>query len=594
MSRRNRNLCAITAALILLAVVGLAFPMVYYLNDDVMIQSVLSGAYTGVPNGHGVYMKYPLTGMISLLYRIAGLPWLAVTMAGCFLLSLSAVFCRSLAIADRVGSDRKNKLCIAGGGMLLGAALFLPYFFYMHYTITAAVLGGSGLFLAVTEDTRAERTPAMEKGGWGQTLKDHALTVLLLTLCYNVRSQVFYLLLPFLGAALCWRLCRSCGRLKARMWREVLVLPLLLAGCVLACMGADAVMYRESGWKAYQAYNDSRTLLYDYLELPVFDENRELYEQLGITESRYHILDSYNTALDGAVDRELLQKTADAAREKREAGLDGFGYLKDCVKEYYYHLRYNEQPYKYLLVLGFLAVGILTIYNRQWYLLGLTFCLGAGRSAVWIWLIWKGRFPERISVSLYLLELMLLGGMLLTALPGAEGRKRVGTTWKAALKGCAVFLVCCLLLAVGGSRFRLNLSLAREQEDRLGEWEALLAYMEGEPEHTFLLDVYTMVPYGGLQWDTSHGGQNYLLAGGWMTGTPLMKQRLEALGAADGGEAMKENSSVYFVSDKDRDVSWLEAYLCERFGVCELAPAGQVAVDGTGKFMVYKVKEQGI
>ena len=59
---------------------------VFYLNDDVTMRSILSGSYTGVPDGHVVYMKYPLTGMLSLLYRLTDkLPWLELFFAGCLI-----------------------------------------------------------------------------------------------------------------------------------------------------------------------------------------------------------------------------------------------------------------------------------------------------------------------------------------------------------------------------------------------------------------------------------------------------------------------------------------------------------------------------
>ena len=56
------------------------------------MRDILSGAYAGVPDGHAVYMKYPLTGMLSLLYRLTGkIPWFSAFLAGCFLLSASLV-----------------------------------------------------------------------------------------------------------------------------------------------------------------------------------------------------------------------------------------------------------------------------------------------------------------------------------------------------------------------------------------------------------------------------------------------------------------------------------------------------------------------
>ena len=50
------------------AVITLIAPPIYILNDDLQIASVLSGAYSGAPDLHTVYMRAPLSFFLSLFF----------------------------------------------------------------------------------------------------------------------------------------------------------------------------------------------------------------------------------------------------------------------------------------------------------------------------------------------------------------------------------------------------------------------------------------------------------------------------------------------------------------------------------------------
>ena len=64
----------LTAALFVPLV--LRFDFYYDLNDDVLIKDILSGVYTGTPEGHTMQLLYPLGLLLSLLYRCLSRPLL--------------------------------------------------------------------------------------------------------------------------------------------------------------------------------------------------------------------------------------------------------------------------------------------------------------------------------------------------------------------------------------------------------------------------------------------------------------------------------------------------------------------------------------
>lgn len=533
----------IVGGLVLCVIAGMTFlcPPHYSMNDDVMMKSILSGVYTGTPDGHTVYMKYPLSGIISLLYRITGsISWFDVVMVGCFWLSITSVIIRVV---------KSHRVMLIGGITGLCFALFLPHLLTMHYTLVAAMVGSSALFLVMT-------------GGGG-------IATVLLILCYCIRSQVFYMLLPFLGVTVLWRIV---DQKREGLLRQLL---LMLAGVVI-CILCNQLMYQGDDWKQYMDYNDARTRLYDYDGLLPYEENKVQFEEAGISREQHRIMEEYVLVLDESVTAGMQEKAADIAAGVRDGQRSATDHLMECVKEYYYHIMYTDQPYNLLLICAYLLVFVLLLGKRHWMKLLLLCCLAGGRSLIWVFLIWRGRFPERIYVSLYFLDLMILAGMILDLLlAGREADKRI-------IGGA----VCILLLLAGLRQSNVMYGRAIQQAEKQKAWEALQQYCEGHPDRLYLLDVRSMVSYTGRVWDTAQQQENHLLAGGWMSNSPLLKQRLK--GVADGGELLAEaNDQCLYIMAVNRDMKWLQDYCDIRFGEILLEKTDSILLNGEEIFSVY-------
>jgi hypothetical protein len=101
------NICiaAGITAVIMLQIAAL-FDYYFDLNDDVLMKDLLSGSYTGTPEAHNIQMLYPISAMISLLYRL----FRHADVYGIFLClcqygSMFLLFRRTLDVID-------NKMCI--------------------------------------------------------------------------------------------------------------------------------------------------------------------------------------------------------------------------------------------------------------------------------------------------------------------------------------------------------------------------------------------------------------------------------------------------------------------------------------------------
>ena len=65
------------------------FDFYYDLNDDTAMRDILSGIYTGTPNGHNIQMLYPLGWCIAMCYRLLpSVPWYGIFLCGCQFLAL--------------------------------------------------------------------------------------------------------------------------------------------------------------------------------------------------------------------------------------------------------------------------------------------------------------------------------------------------------------------------------------------------------------------------------------------------------------------------------------------------------------------------
>lgn len=565
------GIVAVTVFLVML-ITGILLPMMFYLNDDTTLRNVMSGAYTGVPEGHAVNMEYPLTGLISLLYRLFGkIPWFSVFMSGFIWLSATMVL---VELAGRTEGRKGTVLTISMG--ILCASFFLPNMVSMHYTVIAAILGSCGLFLTII--------------GSGKK------AVVLLVFCYCVRTEVFFLMLPFLLVVVLWLLWEN------RSWKPFLNVA-ILAVSILCCVGWNNFMYRSEEWRQFQKFHDNRVELYDYCGLSPYTENADRYESVGIGEEEYIILEQYALVLEDKADAEMLKNASEVYIEKRNEDRNIKEYLQFCLVEYYYHTLYTDKPYNYILICAYLVTVVLLIRGRRWIQMLLLCCMAGGRSIIWLFLIWRGRFPERVYVSLYFLEIMVLAGMACVML--TERSRHIGSVetenkledngkkWKSNAVVGLCGLAAVLLISAGYVQMSVALDQAIVQEELQKEWDVLTEYCTGREDCFYLLDVRSMVSYASRVWEPVSGKANYLLAGGWMSRTPLLKARLASMGAMDGGELLvkgeAEGTKIFYIAKPNRDMNWLSKYLSSRFGEVIVEKTDSIMQGDRELFCVYGV-----
>lgn len=567
---------AVTGVSVLL--MGILFDFYFDLNDDTMMRDIMAGLYSGVPDGHNMQTLYPLGAALALCYRLCReIPWyglfLFLCQFGCFFL-IGRRLCEA---ADGSSLLRAKKTGRRYAGVLLKAAILLGlttmmwgtwllHMVNMQYTITCAMLCAAAVFRFMT---------ARRGQDAGRFVRDNIASVLLVVLAFQLRSEMLLLTLPFMAFAMwfCW------WEERPLLSEEKLKKYGAAAGLMLLGMGVslliDSAAYGSEEWKDFRRFFDARTTVYDfYQEVVTKDEYRDALCELGVSPARQTLLRNYNFGLDEEIDTGLLEKVASYAADSVGGARDWGKIFKDSLLFYRYRTVHSDDaPYNLLVLLGYAANAILYVIlfleernikpaGRFLWRMAQLVILFLMRSALWLFILVRGRDPERITHSLYLVEFVLLAGMLIRCLAGRGGRRV-----RFLLCGAAVSFLLVSLGSFPGS-FRAARADQARREGILRDWQAIDSYCRARPENFYFEDVYSTVAFSGKLF--AQGGErptNYDIAGGWMCKSPLYHKKLLRFGIETAQEALTGNGAYFIMSDaeaQERGVDWLADFYAER------------------------------
>ena len=146
-------------------------------------------------------------------------------------------------------------------------------------------------------------------------------------------------------------------------------------------------------------------------------------EALGVSYGAQILLDNYNFGLDERIDAQMLSDVAAYAKEHVDGTRDWSADFKEKLLHYRYRSFHSgDAPYNFLVIFGYgtnlIAAVILSRRDiRNLAAAGAQlFLILAVRSALWLFVLMRGRDPERITHPLYLVEFCLLAGVFLQCL----------------------------------------------------------------------------------------------------------------------------------------------------------------------------------
>lgn len=618
--------------LLLFLGIGMAWDYYFDLNDDVLIRDILSGVYTGESEALTAQLLWPLSALLAGLYRVLpGVPVFGAFLWLCQAGSIFLILKRSLdavsgsaapgkiraAGTSSVGGSLK-KLCLSLLETLLIAACLLYHLVFVQYTVTAGLLATAAIFTFLTvRERESERAVTF----WLRCLP----AALLFWLAFCLRSEMGLLLLPLAGVGGIWKWAARAMRGPVFTGRNAAsflgVFGLILAG-VLACFGADRLACSDPEWQEFEALFDARTQVYDFYDasLRSFEENREFYEGLGLTEAQCELLVNYNYGADDAINAQVMEQIAAYGRETRGTFAHS---LAEGVWLYVQRLKNNrsivpDDQLPWLALEGGFAALLLAAAFVRWRaarkqkrqerdggngrerkernacgILWKLLLLGAVRSGLWMYLILRERVPERISHPLYFCELVMLAWLFLDTVCGMRqisGQQSSGwqTSGPEGLP-VRVIRIAALVLSLAAvviwlpqEAERTDAEYARREQGNAVNLAALSRYRQ---ENLYLADVMSTVDFSEKLFTEKIRPGNYDLLGGWMCKSPHSEKKLAAFGYESMGQAVLSGENVRFVGEADTDWSWLTELLAEHGGNGELVLEEEITAEGRSLYI---------
>lgn len=559
--KRYEN-CILTLAVMAanVLIMAVSFDFYYDLNDDVLMHDIMAGIYTGTPDGHNMQTLYPLGALIALCYRVCGsFPWYGAFLCLCQFGSLFLAGVRLCSLCD--GGEAAH----TGGGRALAAKLlrllllslfqwgiWLCHLVNVQYTVTCAMLSAAAVFWFVTTPDGLNAQQFVVK---------NIPAIVLAVTAYMLRSEMFLLTFPFVCLAGLYRFSSEKKIFTAQnLIRCGSVLGAVLAG-MLVCGVVDRAAYGSEAWRDFRQFFDARTTVYDfYPELITEDRYGGDLTALGVTPVQQRLLRNYDFGLDDAIDSDLLGRTAAYAEEALGGARDWTSIARRRIYEYLYRTTHRgDAPYNVAVLWAYAAVaaaGLLQCrkdraaadvrraaqrYGFVWQLA----LLAIVRSALWLFILFRGRAPERITHSLYLVEFALLAALFVRMCGGFHGDK-TGPK-RGVLRGMTALFGLAAAAGLAGGIRDLRADQAWRAQVNADRY-AIDAYCREHAENFYFEDVYSTVLFSKRMFEkTDPVCANYDILGGWLCKSPLYYEKLAHYGLDSADVALLTRDDVYLI-----------------------------------------------
>lgn len=512
------------------------------ISDDMQMRDILTGGYSGTPDAHLIYIKYVLGVLLVNLYKV--LP--GYNCYGLFMLALFAL-CFAL-IIFRVISIFKHRAIYS---VLFAIGIFtiiaLEHIVMMQFTLTASMLGITGLFWIFTSPETTEKKYCVGFD-WG-------ISVVLLILCFCIRVDVFLVNLPFCFLAYTWKYYTAEDKKKMR--NIGLKIALAIICLVVIILGIEKAAYASPEWTSFKEFNNNRAYQVDYQGYPDYDDNAEVYRNLGISRESYDLLNEYCMILDDKADENAYKALAEKAKEENQNRLSIREKSKEIVTGIYRIMFSSDYSiYNYVIFAAAVMALIEVLRNRK-YDRGIFTLAFIGLDALlWCYLIFKGRIPVRAGLTVALSASVFAICLLLIFVKESINIK---DRHSGKILGALALVFLCFLVYNQVDRVRSkNEVMDYEYQNRT----QLVNYCNQHEGNLYLIEMQSLSAFLGDNNIAALPEEgNTLSLGGWHIRSPLYYDKLERYGIDDVADALLNREDVFFVVSKTQAQISMDKYI---------------------------------
>lgn len=521
---------------------------VFTLIDDNIIEEILSGKFTGSPDGHIVYIKYTLAYLLSRLYYInSNIPWYGLFLIGCEAASIFFVVFRICSHNIKI----YKKVLFSLSFLVVFFSLALNGLVFFTYTSVAGLLGSTAIFWFLTIDENSQKRTL---------ILNYIVFIILYLTAFSIRSNIIIMLSPVLILAVVFKFKRS-------LLKKFLFLGLALVISLAAILVVEKSAYSSEEWKYYMEFNNARTAVYETKGIINYQENIETFNELGISKELHQLYIGYYFNFGINTDDNALTKLTEIVKQPETNLLNK---LFDILFGDTYKITTYVFLFLYFLPLVFFIVK--KKYKEVIFLLALLLFI----SLPMFYMIFVKKFVFRVGISCFYAGLMFITALLIQS-------KIKKSVW--------------VLIGVG-ILFGLTAQILETKKDFNSghyflsslEREAIKDWCEANPENIYFITNNMYVDFGTLINPKSSGLINCTSLGmGWIARSPLVDEKLLEFGIENIETGLIENDNAYIITYQGNKIETLINYYQSEFPNVKAELYETFTTSNGGKYDVWKL-----
>lgn len=471
-------------------------------NDDRLISEILAGVVTVRPDGHAVYVHYFLAKPLSVLYRLLpGIAWYGLFL----ILAYGIVFVLLLNCMLRQCEKKRDYFT----AVLVTLGLFLctlQMLSMIQYTSTAAfvAIGGYTYLLLTAESGK----------------KKYLVFFILEAIALLLRQNAMLMIQPMgLAVWFGYQLGDRHNACKVRLKRGLDILILIIAMVITAVL-ADKVVYRSPSWQEYMQFKASSEDLFDFYGKPPYDEVKDILDKYDVTQAEYYAYFHY-TILDYDVSVECTRELVEYVKSNyvRE---NGWREIPRQIAETRYRGDFHGINVLVCVIWAFALAWIVMqrSFRLLWPLLGLKL----GNTAVWYFMLWRGRTPWRVTAPIFICEIFFLAALLW----GYFCKSEIKGMWRYVLLAGMSVLVFRYTYLTGQQQYRFAVQENENNEILIESMYEIEDYCRRNPRNYYLLGANSMSYFRGNALDVRLAKpRNSVVTGNWFSNSPSSAEYLQ-------------------------------------------------------------------
>lgn len=516
-------------------------PFVYQTNDDMMFSWLVSGVETGFPETKLVYINSLLSIGLSLFYGFfPSIPWYGIFLCSVHFICMSLILYFGLRKCKSV----KSKIFLIIVLSNLYTVLWLPQIAYIQFTVTSAVLSGTAIYCFYLSDQVENKISRR---------KTNILIGFLIGLSFCIRMEVTLMAIPFAFVVWILKLKEEDKSNFKIIFPNYLKFLLAIIGILVILFSINYISYNSTEWNEFDNYNKVRSELFDYPITPEYEDAKSICEKYNVSKESYIAMKEVNLlTLDSNISTSFLEELKNMANSSEKYQKLEMKHLGNLLFDYIKNAYMQDSPYLLIVICTYLLIIIILIINKN-KMNGFIFLISVFliRNFVGFLIFIQGRSPQRVVISLYMFEMLILLAYIIKCLE--RNFKKIFAI--------LILSYLCIITMFGLKNLRIVKAINEFQLYNSIDYSALTEYIDQNPDNFYFLEIQIIM---GMTEDIFQYNDktldNYVFTGGWLSRSPWYDKKYEKYGISEES-LFDENVYMVFINNASSSSEYCFNYL---------------------------------